>query len=206
MSGCWFIKGENTVSRKQSEATTETKQNLIDAYWELYTSDIPRKITVQMITDRAGYNRGTFYAYFLDIEDLHDEIENALLPSDENFEKLREASFSKNIREIIEIFMQIDRISGEKISFLLGSRGSLSFQNKLKSKLKELFLKYAPLDLKESDNVIDYKADIACSIFYETICYWHDRGNRLFSGEEMFIMMLKIIYSGLTNDQTLSNV
>jgi AcrR family transcriptional regulator len=194
------------VSRKQSEATTETKQNLIDAYWELYTSDIPRKITVQMITDRAGYNRGTFYAYFLDIEDLHDEIENALLPSDENFEKLREASFSKNIREIIEIFMQIDRISGEKISFLLGSRGSLSFQNKLKSKLKELFLKYAPLDLKESDNVIDYKADIACSIFYETICYWHDRGNRLFSGEEMFIMMLKIIYSGLTNDQTLSNV
>lgn len=206
MSGCWFIKGENTVSRKQSEATTETKQNLIDAYWELYTSDIPRKITVQMITDRAGYNRGTFYAYFLDIEDLHDEIENALLPSDENFEKLREASFSKNIREIIEIFMQIDRISGEKISFLLGSRGSLSFQNKLKSKLKELFLKYAPLDLKESDNVIDYKADIACSIFYETICYWHDRGNRLFSGEEMFIMMLKIIYSGLTNDQTPSNV
>jgi len=72
--------------------------------------------------------------------------------------------------------------------------------------LKELFLKYAPLDLKESDNVIDYKADIACSIFYETICYWHDRGNRLFSGEEMFIMMLKIIYSGLTNDQTLSDV
>lgn len=194
------------MSRKQSEATTETKQNLIDAYWELYTSDIPRKITVQMITDRAGYNRGTFYAYFLDIEDLHDEIEKALLPSDENFEKLREASFSKNIREIIEIFMQIDRISGEKISFLLGSRGSLSFQNKLKSKLKELFLKYAPLDLKESDNVIDYKADIACSIFYETICYWHDRGNRLFSGEEMFIMMLKIIYSGLTNDQTLSDV
>lgn len=62
--------------------------------------------------------------------------------------------------------MQIDRISGEKISFLLSPRGSLSFQNKLKSKLKELFLKYAPLDLKESDNVIDYKADIACSIFF----------------------------------------
>lgn len=193
------------MSSKQSQTITETKQNLIDAYWELYTSDIPSKITVKMITDRAGYNRGTFYAYFLDIEDLHDQIEDELLPSDENFKKLREASFSKNIREIIEIFMQIDRISGEKISFLLSPRGSLSFQNKLKSKLKELFLKYAPLDLKESDNVIDYKADIACSIFYETICYWHDRGNRLFSGEEMFIMMLNVIYSGLTNDQTLSN-
>ncbi len=53
------------MSTKQSQTTTETKQNLIDAYWELYTSDIPSKITVKMITDRAGYNRGgTFYAYF----------------------------------------------------------------------------------------------------------------------------------------------
>ena len=192
------------MSSKQSQTITETKQNLIDAYWELYTSDIPSKITVKMITDRAGYNRGTFYAYFLDIEDLHDQIEDELLPSDENFKKLREASFSKNIREIIEIFMQIDRISGEKISFLLSPRGSLSFQNKLKSKLKELFLKYAPLDLKESDNVIDYKADIACSIFTKRFATG-TTGNRLFSGGEMFIMMLNVIYSGLTNDQTLSN-
>ncbi len=43
-----------------------------------------------MITDRAGYNRGgTFYAYFLDIEDLHDQIEDELLPSDENFKKIK---------------------------------------------------------------------------------------------------------------------
>ena len=59
----------------------ETKQNLIDAYWYLYTANIPSKITVKMITDRAGYNRGTFYAYFLDIEDLHNQIEDSLLPS-----------------------------------------------------------------------------------------------------------------------------
>lgn len=77
------------MSTKQSQTTTETKQNLIDAYWELYTSDIPSKITVKMITDRAGYNRGTFYAYFLDIEDLHDQIEDELLPSDENFKKIK---------------------------------------------------------------------------------------------------------------------
>ena len=91
-----------------------------------------------------------FYAYFLDIEDLHSQIEDELLPSEENFEKLRKATFSKNSREIIEIFMQEEKNSGEKVSYLLSSKGSLSFQNKFKNKLRELIMKYAPLDLNDS--------------------------------------------------------
>ena len=189
------------MAKKQPEVTEETKQNIRDAYWELYSSDIPGKITVKMIMDRAGYNRGTFYVYFSDIEDLHNQIEDALLPSEENFKKLREATFSKNSRLIIEIFMQQDRVSGEKLSFLLGPKGSLAFQNKLKTKLKEQALKHAALDLKEPDNVIDYKAEILCSIFYETIRYWYERGKRLFSGEEMLSLMMKTIILGLTDTE-----
>lgn len=189
------------MDKKQTEIISETKQDIMDAYWDLYSSEIPGKITVKMITDRAGYNRGTFYAHFLDIEDLHNQIEDELLPSEENFKKLRAATFSKNSRQIVEIFMQIDKPSDEKLSFLLGQRGSLSFQTKLKAKLRELILKYAPLDLKESDNVVDYKADIVCSIFYETIRYWYNRGNKLFSKEEMIDLMLKTVFLGVTEGQ-----
>lgn len=192
------------MARKQPEVTAETKQKLMEAYWELYTSDIPGKITVKMITDRAGYNRGTFYAYFLDIVDLHDQIEDGLLPSEENFEKLREATFSKNSRQIVEIFMQIEKGSGEKLCFLLGSKGSLAFQTKLKTTLKKLIVKYLPVDLKESDNNIDYKADILCSIFYETIRYWYDGGYRILSEEEMVSLMLKMIFTGVVDQQSLS--
>ncbi len=191
------------MARKQPEVTAETKQKLMEAYWELYTSDIPGKITVKMITDRAGYNRGTFYAYFLDIVDLHDQIEDGLLPSEENFEKLREATFSKNSRQIVEIFMQIEKGSGEKLCFLLGSKGSLAFQTKLKTTLKKLIVKYLPVDLKESDSNIDYKADILCSIFYETIRYWYDRGNQVHSEEDMVSLMLKIIFTGIVDEQNL---
>ncbi|MGI6259667.1 MAG: TetR/AcrR family transcriptional regulator [Anaerolineaceae bacterium] len=187
------------MARKQPEVTAETKQKLMEAYWELYTSDIPGKITVKMITDRAGYNRGTFYAYFLDIVDLHDQIEDGLLPSEENFEKLREATFSKNSRQIVEIFMQIEKGSGEKLCFLLGSKGSLAFQTKLKTTLKKLIVKYLPVDLKESDSNIDYKADILCSIFYETIRYWYDGGYRILSEEEMVSLMLKMIFTGVVD-------
>ena len=50
----------------------------MDVYWE-FTALKSRQITVKMITDRAGYNRGTFSLIF-DIEDLHNQIEDELLP------------------------------------------------------------------------------------------------------------------------------
>jgi len=53
------------MARKQPEVTAETRQNIIDAYWQLIMSDTVNKITVKMIAERAGYNRGTFYSYFL---------------------------------------------------------------------------------------------------------------------------------------------
>ncbi len=189
------------MAKKQPEVTAETKQNIMEAYWELYTSDVQGRITVKMITDRAGYNRGTFYAHFLDMEDLHSQIEDELLPSEENFEKLKEATFSKNSQQIIEIFMQVDKSSDQKLSFLLGPRGSLSFQTKLKTTLKKMILKYASLDLQESESIVDYKAEILCSIFYATLCYWYDQGSRLFSKEEMIRLMLNIIFFGLTDSQ-----
>ncbi len=186
---------------EQNNKTSNTRQNLMDAYWNLYASSKAGKITVKMITDKAGYNRGTFYAYFLDIEDLHQQIEEELLPTEKNFEKLREATFSKNSRKIIDMFMQENQQSGKKISLLLSSKGSLSFQNKFKNKLQELLMKYAPLDLKDSKKVVDYKVDIVCNMFYATLCYWYDRGNQHFTEEEIINLMMKMILFGLTDEK-----
>ncbi len=185
------------MARKQPEVTAQTRRNLMEAYWDLYSSDLANKITVKMITDRAGYNRGTFYAYYLDIEDLHQQMEDELLPSEENFEKLKEATVSKNSREILEIFTQLDRTMGKKLSILLGPEGSLSFQSKVKSTLKRLIVNHLPLELKESESVVDYKTDMLCGIFYETVRYWYDRGSHQFSAEEMTTLMLETIFLGL---------
>lgn len=185
------------MARKQPEVTAQTRRNIMDAYWELYSSDTVNRMTVKMIMDRAGYNRGTFYAYFLDIDDLHQQIEDELLPSEESFEKLREATVSKNSREILEIFTQFDQNIGKKLGFLLGAAGSLSFQSKLKITLKRLILKHLPLELREKESIVDYKTDILCGIFYETVRYWYDRGSRQFTVEEMATLMLKAIFSGL---------
>jgi hypothetical protein len=36
-----------------------------------------------------------------------------------------------------------------------------------------------------------------CGIFYETVRYWYDQGNRQFTAEEMTTLMLQMIFSGL---------
>ncbi len=189
------------MTKIKNNTTIDTKQKIMDAYWSLYTSNNSSKITVKMITDKAGYNRGTFYAHFLDIEDMHDQIEDALLPTETNFEKFCEATFAKNSRKIIDIFMQENEISGEKISYLLSSKGSLSFQNKFKDKLQKLIMKYAPLDLKDSTIVVDYKVDIVVNIIYATLCYWYEKGNQHFKDEEMIDLMMKMIIYGLSDEK-----
>lgn len=195
---------ENKMKIENLNRISDTKQNLMDAYWQLYSSNIPGKITVKMITDKAGYNRGTFYSHFLDIDDLQRQIEDELLPSEEHFERLKKATFSKNSHEIVKIFTQTDKSIGKRLEFLLSEKGSLSFQNKMKAKLKELIIKFAKLDLNEKPEVLDYKATILRSIIYETITYWYTgmSDKRAFSGEELAELMLKIIKFGIGGKKT----
>src|SRR5699024_12791978 len=60
--------------------TEETRKNLIEAFWELYREKPLMKITVKEITDKAGYNRGTFYTYFSDVYEMQDILKKSLIP------------------------------------------------------------------------------------------------------------------------------
>ena len=60
--------------KKQPEITVQTKQNLTDAFWQIYCTKRIDKITVRDITTKAGYNRGTFYEYFRDVYDVLEQI------------------------------------------------------------------------------------------------------------------------------------
>ena len=56
--------------KKQPEKTAKTKQIFVDVFCKLYTQKPFEKILVQEITNKAGYNRSTFYEYFSDMYDL----------------------------------------------------------------------------------------------------------------------------------------
>ena len=65
--------------KKQPEVTEQTRANLRQAFWELYGTKSIEKITIREITERAGYNRATFYLYFRDVYDLLAQIEEEIL-------------------------------------------------------------------------------------------------------------------------------
>ena len=50
--------------KKQPQVTAITRQNIADAFWELYKTKPMEQITVKDVIAKAGYNRGTFYEYF----------------------------------------------------------------------------------------------------------------------------------------------
>lgn len=64
---------------KQPQVTEQTRANLTRAFWELYREKPIDKITVRAITDRAGYNRATFYLYFRDVYHVLEQLEEGIL-------------------------------------------------------------------------------------------------------------------------------
>lgn len=58
------------------------------------------KVTIKQITDKAGYNRSTFYKYFLDINDILEYGENILI--NHILEYLNDTIENLNSEDIIE--------------------------------------------------------------------------------------------------------
>lgn len=64
--------------RKDSEMP-DARQRIIDAFWKLLESNPLGKITVGMVANEAGCNRGTFYYHFSDMDALTLEAIRELL-------------------------------------------------------------------------------------------------------------------------------
>lgn len=119
--------------KKQPAVTEQTRANLKQAFWSLYLEKPIERITIREITDRAGYNRATFYLYFRDVYDLFGQIEDEVLTSVSrlvNEEILREQTFdiSQHMGRIIEITQRF----GDVTPYLMGPHGDPAFAQRMK--------------------------------------------------------------------------
>ena len=118
---------------KQPQVTEQTRRNLSQAFWELYREKPIEKITVREITDRAGYNRATFYLYFHDVYDLFNQMEDEILSRvrklvAEGLLQEEEFDLSHYMGAIVVMAEQYDAY----ITVLLGEHGDPSFAARLK--------------------------------------------------------------------------
>jgi AcrR family transcriptional regulator len=182
--------------KKQPAVTAHTKQNLIDSFWSLYCEKRLEKITVKEITQKAGYNRGTFYEYFTDVYDVLEQIEQSLIPTIEELPPI--VMPNKNIDMPFGMFMSLYEKNNKYYSVLLGDNGDPAFASKLKNStkpiIKQAFVDNNKLDTIEFDFVLEYVLSAMIGI----MSYWF-RQNKVLPAEKLVALIYELMENGVMN-------
>ncbi len=168
----------------------QTRQAFMEAFCLLYAKDPIEKITVLEVSKKAGYNRSTFYQYFLDIYDLLDEVEDTM--ADYICENRESIDMYSN--SFVSSLVELYDTKSVYVNALLGVYGKQHFIEKLLSKKKlnipELNL---PDDNRFKPYLIEYHISAVISIFQ----LWLHRGKDL-SVDELIQLTADLYKGGLS--------
>lgn len=163
---------------KQPEKTLRTKQHIIDSFWFVAKTQGVKKVTVTAITKKAQINRGTFYVYFEDINDLIEQAEiNFILELQSKIkESIADGSFS-DMRIVTQKFIELFTAHDEKFFILLGKNGDPEFLTRVRESAAELFKEMFAETQSAPYN--GYIISYASSAFVGLITYWQDSGRQI---------------------------
>ena len=186
--------------KKQPELTAQTKQNLMEAFWQLYCKAGIEKVSVKQITAKAGYNRSTFYEYFTDVYDVLEQIENSLLPSPQDLPPLKLDNSSATplpIDTVINIYEK----NRKYFVVLLGENGDPSFQSKLKRSVKDM-LKNKLVTEGIGDNFeLDFTLEYILSAMIGVLSYWFSL-DTIPPRDRLLELMYELTHNGVTHKLT----
>ncbi len=167
------VGGENM--KKNSKMTVQTKQNLMDAFWELYCTKRIDKITIKEITMRAGYNRSTFYEYFTDVYDVLEQLENELISQLQELpmQQLSSSDDPFPFEVLISLYSQHSKY----LMVLLGDHGDPAFQGKMKACMKPMIKETLVAQGAKDDVELDFTLEYALSAMIGILSYWFSQEN-----------------------------
>jgi hypothetical protein len=181
--------------KKQPELTAQTKENLMEAFWQLFCTKRIEKVTVKEITAKAGYNRSTFYQYFTDVYDVLEQIENSVLPN-------HQGMIPHNPTDITTASLPIDALTNmyEKNKkyyiVLFGENGDPSFQSKFKNYLKETVKEHLDAQGITCNFEMDFALEYTLSGMIGALTYWF-RLKITPSSEKLFELLGELMHYGL---------
>lgn len=179
---------------KQPQVTAQTKQNLIDAFWSLYCEKKMEKITVREITQKAGYNRGTFYEYFADVYDVLEQIEESLIPTLDELPLITIAEDDMGMP--INMFMKLYEQNCKYYSVLLGDNGDPAFVSKLKNSTKPI-LKQAFSEKHDLNPLVfDFILEYVLSAMIGVMSYWF-RQDKILPAEDLINLIHDLMENGV---------
>jgi AcrR family transcriptional regulator len=165
------------MNKKQPEITMMTKQIIKDSFWELYKEKKIENITVKDITQKAGFNRTTFYAYFTDVYDVLEQIEDDFMPGIEHLPPI-DATREHSIDYLINIFTIYEKNSAY-YSVLLSENGDPRFALKMKNVFKSMMTEAIKNRVNISPEEMDYALEFLAGATLSIVKHWYDQGKNI---------------------------
>lgn len=154
--------------KKYSDKKLNTKNNIKEAFWEIYRKKELSKITVSEVIEKAGYNRSTFYVYYSDVYAILEEIENSV------FKVFLQFNPTKNLDDITTEITGVYRTEGEYLGVLISEHGDPQFTRKLINYLLPNVRKDLNIDL--DDKAFNYVFEYHVSGLMSTMSLWIRNG------------------------------
>lgn len=154
---------------KHSELTDATRQAFIDAFVLINKVKSIEKITIKELTDKAGYNRTTFYNYFTDIYSLYEYVEWYV------FSQVR-GQIKENMRQVndrrkfIQTFTKQCIQWKEYLVIVLNNPFSQRFTVQVKEQMILYWIE--EFQLPNDDIKIQYKLDFYLSALFSIMSRW----------------------------------
>jgi len=157
----------------KKEMRNFTKKRLQAAFWDLYEQKRIEQVSVREITERAGYNRGTFYLYYKDVYDMlatcEKELwENLCNPLLSIWDQLPQMSEHELMKLITDIYIEHKRY----ILILFGSHGDPAFIDAMKNNLKKFFAFHLSNSFQYPPRLQEYLLEFYASGVVNVMCKW----------------------------------
>lgn len=164
--------------KKNPEQTERTRQNIITAFWTLAQKNGLHNVSISDLMKKAGYNRGTFYVYFFDMNDLLEQAEENIidelkLKMQDVLKDLQVLDFETLSNKMVDTFTSYD----DKLYLLLGSNGDSRFIAKVRNEMAQIF--GAIFNMRENNEVKDYIIVFITSAFVGVLTRWYESGKKM---------------------------
>lgn len=169
----------------------------MEAFCLLYSKKPLEKITVQEIARKAGFNRSTFYQYFLDVNDLLCDVENEFLKYISDKRGQAGAGSTPFIEDIVVLY----ETKSIYINALFGRYGSNQFLERLKAAVK---LEMPELDQSTNDGLKPYLMEYRFSGALSLFRFWLSRGKDL-STQEFLTLIANLYEHGASSISFIEN-
>jgi AcrR family transcriptional regulator len=196
-----FRKSRIDVMRKQPEITAATRKAFIDAFCALYSAKSDKKITIQELSKKAGYNRCTFYQYFNDVDDILTYLEDMVISyiSEHIAAHIKHSDFGDMFGDMfIESFaaMQNEVEIATYVKVLLGNSNSAKFALRLKAAMMAVFMKR--FHIQKNDIKAAYVLEFYLSGIISIGNRWLQNGREI-KTEELGALIRGLLTKGVLN-------